>query len=320
MRPGHVVSVLVAMSLLVVAACSKTDNPVDPGTVSPGGSSGSSGSSVDDPTLPDGAPNPAFDGGSSSGGDAGPPSAGCGAPATGGYKTNQTISVGGQSRVYSIQIPSPYDPNKRYPVIFGFHGDGGDGSSARDAFKFESLEKNAIYVYPNGLNTTFDLDTWDPGKNKDVMLVDALAASIKKTYCVAEARFFLAGYSRGGFFANHVACMRGGVFRAAASHSGGGPYGPDSAYDGNGDLVCPGKPIAVIVLIGSNDGLLSDSTESRKYWTKRYKCSGTTAAAPSPCLASTGCTTPFKWCQIPGLGHQVWSSGPQAILGFFAAQ
>ncbi len=275
-------------------------------TSSGGGSSGSTSSS----------------GGASSSSSSGNPSAGCGKPgAATGFQASLSINAGGQARGYSIAVPGNYDANRKYPVVFAFHGDGGDGSSARSAFKFETAHgSDAIFVYPNGTNKTWDLDTWDSTKNKDVLLIDALVASVKSTYCVDESKVFAAGFSRGGFFANHLGCQRGGVVAAVASHGGGGPYdGTNKNYDENGNLVCPGQPIPVLLVIGANDGLLTDSKESEKFWVFKNACkAATSASAPSPCVSHQGCSKRLDWCQIPGMGHQVWAQGTEATWAFFA--
>jgi hypothetical protein len=47
----------------------------------------------------------------------------------------------------------------------------------------------------------------------------------------------------------------------------------------------------------------------------------TTATTPSPCVTSTGCPAgyPVILCEIPGMGHQIWSEAPTTIWAFFAA-
>ena len=55
--------------------------------------------------------------------DAGPVTSGCGTPRTSGT-TTEMITVAGTARTYQLVIPNNYDPNRQYPLVFGFHGQG----------------------------------------------------------------------------------------------------------------------------------------------------------------------------------------------------
>jgi len=39
---------------------------------------------------------------------------------------------------------------------------------------------------------------------------------------------------------------------------------------------------------------------------------------PSPCVSYDACTAglPEIYCEIPGLGHQIWPSAPKAVWDF----
>lgn len=294
---------------IACGACGGDDPPANSPTGSSGGTSSSSSSGSS--------------GQSSSSGGAGDGGGGgtCTLPkAAAGFQAGQKLTVAGATRSYSIAVPAGYDGTKNYPVIFAFHGDGGDGASARGTFKFEATHgADAIFVYPDGLNKTWDLDTWDDAKNPDILFMDALVAAVKGTYCAAS--FYAAGFSRGGFFANHVGCHRGNLFRAVSSHGGGGPYDATlKNFDNQGNLLCPTKPVPALIVIGANDGLLNDSNFSRKYWTFANGCqTATNAADPAPCVAHQGCKAPLEWCQIPGLGHGIWQNGTETTWKFFMA-
>jgi polyhydroxybutyrate depolymerase len=310
-RGGNVIAVppkavALALAAWVGVACGACGD--DPPASSSSGSSGTASSS-----------------GGSSGGSSGAVDSGsggnCSLPkAPGGFQAAQKLTVGGATRTYSIAVPADYDATRSYPVIFAFHGDGGDGASARGAFKLEATHGNeAILVYPDGLNRTWDLDTWDDATNPDIRFMDALVAAVKATYCAAS--FYAVGFSRGGFFANHVGCHRGNLFRAVSSHGGGGPYDATlKNFDAQGNLICPTKPVPALLVIGANDGLLNDSNFSRKYWTFANGCQTAAAATdPSPCVAQQGCQKPVEWCQIPGLGHGIWQNAAETTWKFFMA-
>lgn len=237
-----------------------------------------------------------------------------------GFATGQTIMVGGSARTYAISVPPSYDASKRFPVVFAFHGDGGTGASTKQGFNFEQKHGDeAIFVYPDGQGKTWDLDTWDSKGNRDMPFIDALVAELKSAFCTDK--FFATGFSRGGFFVNHLGCHRGNIFAAIASHGGGGPYdGSGKNYDGMGNLQCPTKPVPALLVIGKSDGLFTDAQKSRTYWSFANGCSAQTSpSVPVPCENHAGCTKPLEWCAIDGLGHRVWTEGAEKSWSFFMA-
>jgi polyhydroxybutyrate depolymerase len=219
----------------------------------------------------------------------------------------------------SFEMSVPALPTSGLPLIFVFHGDGGDGAGTRNAFKFEEKYSDlAVFVYPNGKNKSWDLDTWDASKNDDIAFVDAIVADVKAKYCLGNV--YATGFSRGGFFANHLGCHRGNVFRAIVSHGGGGPYDATGQnFNAMGNLVCPTKGMSSMIVIGTNDGLLNDSRTSRKHWRIANECQDTTTPYPvfSPCVSHNGCKKPLVWCEIGGLGHQIWNQATDATWKFF---
>ncbi len=251
-----------------------------------------------------------------------PPNCGQPVPAT-GLVTGGTLTVAGEARGFTVNIPSTYDGRTRFPVVFAFHGDGGNGDGARATFNFEAAhEAEAIFIYPNGRGGAWDLDSWRVSENRDVQFIDALITHAQARYCVNAARIFAAGSSRGAYFANHIACHRGGTIRGVAAHSGGGPYGIPSrgaVFNAMGQLVCPGQPTPVLEVIGANDGLLNDARQSRDFWKMKNTCgNGSAASPPSPCITLSGCSKPVKYCEIPGLGHALWANSTDATMSFFA--
>jgi dipeptidyl aminopeptidase/acylaminoacyl peptidase len=77
---------------------------------------------------------------------------------TGGYVT---IQSSGQTRGFAMRLPDNYDKNHPYPLIFGFHWNGGMSKDVDNGgsngyvmahFGLQALSKNgAIFVAPQGL-------------------------------------------------------------------------------------------------------------------------------------------------------------------------
>jgi polyhydroxybutyrate depolymerase len=118
-------------------------------------------------------------------------SGGCGMPAPFAGAMEQTLEIEGVERSYILVVPDGYDPAQAYPLVFAWHGRGGDASTSRLYFKVEEAAQGAaIFVYPNGLplaemenQTGWDLDP----ANEDFAFFDAMLAEMSATLCVDEA-------------------------------------------------------------------------------------------------------------------------------------
>jgi polyhydroxybutyrate depolymerase len=283
-----------------------------------GGSAGSSGSS--------GQVDP--DGGESSSGETPPgdPTPGCGtAVSKTGALGSQSITVGGVKRTYELFLPDTYDSKTSLALVLAFHGDGGSGKNIRLGFGTgieQAAAGAAVFAYPDGRNETWQLD--DPaGLAADVAFVDAIVAELEAKYCVDAKRVFLTGFSSGAYFVNQAACRTKSALRGIVTCSGGGPFGvQDSEFDGNGDLVCPAPPVAALQIQGAADGTVSpdEGHKARDYWRGANACSTATSPYdPSPCVSYGDCERPEVYCEIPGMGHQIWSEAAKTAWSFFAS-
>jgi polyhydroxybutyrate depolymerase len=307
---------LVALAVATSAACSSSVESPAAGTdasIDPGADAGL------DTTAPDGAPSPDADPGPDANvADTAPP------PPTDDL-TAETITVGARTRSFGIRIPKTYDPQVAYPVVFVFHGNGGDGNDLYSFFKFQtgSAEK-AILVYPTAENSDWDLYT-PPNTNKDIAFVEAMVADVSARYTVDATKIFGWGWSNGAYFVNQVACRRSSLFRAVASHAGGAPYEPSDVNRKwpNGFQQCPGQTaVAFIAFHGTNDPVVGfgGGEFSATYWAYVNGCGPTRAAtAPSPCEAYPACSSgkPAVFCPIPSIGHGIWAQAAQTSWDFF---
>lgn len=261
--------------------------------------------------------------------DSGPPAVNCGTvnPAK-GFIASVSVNVGGVARTYALTVPASYVSTKRYPLVVGFHGDGGNGAGYRSAFPIEAQAgANAIFAWPNGTNNhqghSFDQFHSPPTANPDVAFFDAMTAAIKAKYCINAAKVYVHGSSGGAYFTNQLARWRNSAIRAIAPQSGGGPFG-NGASDfnpANGTLKLTG-PMAALIVHGQADTsvLPAEGVKSLTYWRlANGSTAGDAATTPSPCRKQNGGTKPLVYCSIPGLGHTGWTGAPAAIWQFFAA-
>lgn len=113
------------------------------------------------------------------------------------------------------------------PVIFGFHGHGGNMNNAARQYHFHTLWPEAIVIYPQGLNTPGKLTDpegkkpgWQSGPgdqgDRDLKFFDAVLAELHKNYKVDDKRIYSSGHSNGGGFTYLLWAMRGDKFAAFA--------------------------------------------------------------------------------------------------------
>ncbi len=251
-------------------------------------------------------------------GTTGEPAGGCGKDPGAPNAAPQTIMIEGVERQYILGLPAGYDPNKQYPLVFAWHGRGGDGALARLYFKVEEAAKGAaIFVYPYGLpladmqnQTGWDLDP----SNEDFAFFDALLADLNGRLCVDQQRIFSTGHSFGGYMSNQIGCYRGDVIRAIGLVAGGGPFG-----------VCSGQ-VAAWLAHGTGDQVVpyTEGVKSHEHWGGANNCTGPGAAVdPAPCVADDGCDAdaPVVWCShsepdFNGHGWPNWAGA--GIWAFFA--
>ena len=191
-----------------------------------------------------------------SGHDAAQPTAPLGTH-TEGVMINVPTVTGTVVRTYDITLPATCDSSHLVPLVFVFHGDGGNGNDMYTGFPIEAAASTAggtaIFVYPDGTNNNIDPDgaarAWDlyhdpgappytytPGHpvpamsdeasgNVDVDFFDTMLETFEKEYCVDKSKVWITGMSSGGFLANQFARWRTGVIKATAPQSGAMPFG-----------------------------------------------------------------------------------------------
>ncbi len=256
-----------------------------------------------------------------------PPACGAPNPAK-GFLASVSVRVGSVTRTYSLTVPAGHDGVRKYPLVIGYHGDGGTGAGYRAAFPIEAQGgANAIFAWPNGTNNhnghSFDQFHSPPTANPDVAFFDAMTAAIATTYCVDTRRVYVHGSSGGAYFTNQLARWRNGAIRAIAPQSGGGPFGNGASdFDpATGSLRLTG-PMAAFIVHGQSDGVVlpAEGLKSLAYWRlANGSAAGDTATSPSPCRVQNGGSKRLVYCAVPGLAHAGWSSAPAAIWQFFAS-
>ena len=233
--------------------------------------------------------------------------------------------VEGVGRQALVCIPTAATKTKT-PVIFAFHGHGGNMRNAANKFGYHRLWPEAIVVYMQGLPTpgqltdpTGKLNGWQKTvgdqNDRDLKFFDVVLASLKKEYQVDPKRIFATGHSNGGGFTFLLWAERGDTFAAVA---------PASAVAGKS--LPRLKPKPAIEVAGENDPLVRYAWQQQMMEAvrKRNGCD----AAGKPWAKSGSLTgtlypskggTPFVSLLYPG-GHAFPDEAPALIVKFFKEQ
>jgi polyhydroxybutyrate depolymerase len=232
-------------------------------------------------------------------------SAGCGILKNGsGNFLPDEIFVNGMKRTYQLFVPKSYDPNRSYPLVFRWHGYGGDGLSG--GLDIDSVAGNeAIVVGADGLNKSWKVNE----ESADLLFFDRMLDSIEKKYCVDRYRVFSYGFSAGGSFSNLLACERGDVIRASAAIA-----------SGPGGRNCKGK-VARWFLHDLDDNVVPVATgkAARDHAISINGCSASAVDAGNGCKRYQGCIeSPVVWCESSGFGHNIRGDfAPEQVWKFF---
>jgi len=116
------------------------------------------------------------------------------------------------------------------PLLFVFHGHGGNMRASARGTKYQDLWPEAVVVYMQGLPTVTRIDPegkragWQhlPGDNadRDLKLVDTALAALRKKYTIDDNRIYATGFSNGAFFTYLLWDQRPETFAALAPCAG----------------------------------------------------------------------------------------------------
>ncbi len=163
-------------------------------------------------------------------------------------------TVDGVKREALVYLPT--DNKTPAPLVFVFHGHGGNSRQVARSFHIHDVWPEAIVVYPQGLPTPGRLTDPDGKKNgwqkeigdqndRDLKFFDAMLESIRKDQKVDDSRIYVTGHSNGGSFTYLLLAARGDVFAAIA------PSGALEAHD-----IKQMKPKPLFHIAGENDPLV----------------------------------------------------------------
>jgi polyhydroxybutyrate depolymerase len=157
-------------------------------------------------------------------------------------------------RDYIIHIPNSYNSNVSSPLVFCFHGYGGNATNLvlYTNFNYVSDTANFIVVYPQGTldnqaTTHWNVGGWTAGSTvDDVGFISSLIDSISTQYNINQERIYSTGMSNGGYMSFLLACQLSEKIAAIASVTGSMTPGMFNACN-------PQHPTPILQLHGTND-------------------------------------------------------------------
>ena len=125
----------------------------------------------------------------------------------------------GTPRDARLHIPPGYDPAHPAPLVLGFHGAGGQGSSWNHAMQPPSDATGAVLLSPDSRGVTWDGITGSIGV--DVTFADRALAWLYDRVNIDTSRMAIAGFSDGATYALALGLANGDLFRSVVAFSPG---------------------------------------------------------------------------------------------------
>lgn len=234
--------------------------------------------------------------------------------------TTMNWTVDGEKRV-ALVFP-PKVAGVRHPLVFAFHGHGGNMQSFAQKAHIQTLWKEAIVVYPQGEKRPNALDPqgtrsgWQVEANqanignKDLHFFDAMLATMRQTYQVDDTRVYASGFSNGAGFSFLLWARRGQ--KLAAIGECAGHLAPSEQLT---------LPRALVAIAGEQDPLNTIDKHELTIATARQADNANATGQPCGpyCLRYPSTTqTPVKTFVHPG-DHEYPSWASKEIVKFFKA-
>ena len=173
----------------------------------------------------------------------------------------QTINHNQIDRRFYLYVPNNYSANVPIPILFNFHGGGGDPISYMNYtsdMRGLAEANNFILIYPEAIAdpSTGSISWIDKASNgaprDETLFIESIINSVSSNYSVDLDRIYACGYSEGGIFSYELACRLNNYIAGIASVSGS--MLTESERSNLGFSNCsPQHPTAIMLIPGTND-------------------------------------------------------------------
>ncbi len=171
---------------------------------------------------------------------------------------DKTITVDKRVREYMIHLPPSYNNTSKLPVIFAFHGGGGEYKKTIRYYNLNGLadENGFIVVYPNAINKAWSMSGVSSRVRNadnnvdDVKFISTLLDNLIAEYKADGKHVFCTGISRGGIFSLYLVWQLSDRIKAIAPLCASIPHAISDAYTFN-------HPTSVLLINGTEDPLIN---------------------------------------------------------------
>lgn len=217
----------------------------------------------------------------------------------------QTVMVGSQTRSFIRYAPEALDPKTPAPVVIVPHGYMMNADMMYRVTRYADLadRENIVVLFPNGQPASnLFAGPWNVGspdcvsslgllpnaRGDDDSFLDAMLDLVEADQCLDRDHIFMAGFSMGGYFSNHIGCTRADI-RAVAPHSGG-------VHE---LTMCKSESKPVLIMHFQEDSLIPSrcGLQARDRWLELNKCQ---AEAPELQQVNGGSCEYYTGCQPDG--------------------
>lgn len=220
-----------------------------------------------------------------------------------------TIFHDSVQRTFILYVPASYSGSDSVPLIFSFHGFGGNAEDQMADYDFRPIADTAgfLVAYPQGLATGPGVSTWNIGSSgtDDIGFTAAMIDAISAMFPVNRDRVYATGMSMGGFFSIHLAGRLSEQIAAIASVSG-------TMTQGTLGASAPVHPTPFLQIHGTTDPLVPYAgnplylsvEETLDYWIGYNQCD------PPPTITQLADIDPTDGSTVE---HIVYGNGDQGV-------
>tara|TARA_X000000368_G_C23057168_1_gene724554 strand:+ start:5449 stop:6318 length:870 start_codon:yes stop_codon:yes gene_type:complete len=208
-------------------------------------------------------------------------------------KIDQKVEDKNEIREVLVIAPNPIIKDKKYPVVFYFHGNGGNKEAGMELNKLVN-DDQFITVSPQGLYNSWNLGQED-SKADDVEFVSLIIEKLKEYSNININKKYAIGYSNGSALVNELAVK-------SSNFNGIAPFASQLTVGQTNLLSESTNPLSVYQVCGSNDNVIPyegglsvvghtfiSAKNSAKRYAETFKCN------LSPEITMVGIDSVFRY-------------------------